>query len=98
MEFVVLNYLLFFVDRNPELRFQQALNLDKLMEDAYAMYCKDNSIAPTKDITPLFSLGYSETTGYLARAAVNTVLQGGACMQLLEQENQEIQDDICKIS
>lgn len=68
------------------------------MEDAYAMYCKDNSLPPTKDITPLFSLGYSETTGYLARAAVNTVLQGGACMQLLEQENQDVQDDICKIS
>lgn len=26
--------------RNPELRFQQVLDLDLLLEDAFAMYCK----------------------------------------------------------
>ncbi|XP_061515026.1 probable phosphorylase b kinase regulatory subunit beta isoform X2 [Anopheles gambiae] len=63
------------LSRNPELRFQQVLDLDLLLEDSFAMYCKDHSLPPSKDISPLFSLSYSQTTGYLARAAVNSVLQ-----------------------
>uniref|UniRef100_A0A182K421 Phosphorylase b kinase regulatory subunit n=1 Tax=Anopheles christyi TaxID=43041 RepID=A0A182K421_9DIPT len=63
------------LSRNPELRFQQVLDLDLLLEDSFAMYCKDHNLPPSKDVSPLFSLSYSQTTGYLARAAVNSVLQ-----------------------
>ncbi|XP_055637325.1 probable phosphorylase b kinase regulatory subunit beta isoform X2 [Toxorhynchites rutilus septentrionalis] len=61
--------------RNPELRFNQILDLDLLLEDSFAMYCKDHGVPATKDITPLFSMSQTQTTGYLARAAVNSVLQ-----------------------
>lgn len=28
------------LSRNPELRFQQVLDLDQMLEDAYNMYCR----------------------------------------------------------
>lgn len=83
--------------RNPELRFKDMLDLDKLLIDAVKMYCKDNQINVTKDITSLYSLGYSETTGYLARATVNTILQGGALAKL-DEETQDIDEEACKVS
>lgn len=30
------------LSRNPELRFQQILDIDLLLEDAFAMYCRVN--------------------------------------------------------
>ncbi|XP_059616848.1 probable phosphorylase b kinase regulatory subunit beta isoform X1 [Phlebotomus argentipes] len=79
------------LSRNPELQFQQVLDLDQLLEGAFIMYCKDNKKEISKDISPLYSLSYSETTGYLARAAVNTVLQGGALTPSMS-------DEMCKVS
>ncbi|XP_055681245.1 probable phosphorylase b kinase regulatory subunit beta isoform X1 [Lutzomyia longipalpis] len=79
------------LSRNPELQFQQILDLDQLLESAFIMYCKDNKKEISKDISPLYSLSYSETTGYLARAAVNTVLQGGALTPAMS-------DEMCKVS
>lgn len=89
------------LSRNPELRFKQALDLDQLLEEAFNIYCKEHKLPPTKDVTPLFSLPYNETTGYLARAAVNNVLQGGA---LLPQDDDQSldsqlhQEETCKVS
>jgi phosphorylase kinase alpha/beta subunit len=86
------------LSRNPELRFHQPLNLDQLMEDAYSMYCKDHDThVGEKDINQLFALSYRETAGYLARAAVNTVLQIlGTASQ--DQEHEDISEDTCKVS
>lgn len=86
------------LSRNPELRFQHPLDLDQLMDDAYMMYCKDHNIEPKdpKDISQLFALGYRETTGYLARAAVNIVLQGGALSH--QHEDEDITEETCKVS
>lgn len=83
--------------RNPEVRFKQALDLDQLLEEAFYIYCKDNKMIPSKDLTPLYSLPYSETTGYLARAAVNNVLQGGAFAPQDDSQTNE-HDETCKIS
>ncbi|XP_055921822.1 probable phosphorylase b kinase regulatory subunit beta isoform X2 [Eupeodes corollae] len=91
------------LSRNPELRFAQALNLDEILIEAFVMYCKDNKIQldnkklETKDISPFYALVYAETTGYLARAAVNKVLQGGALSPQGE-NNSDIHDETCKVS
>lgn len=84
--------------RNPELRFKDVLDLDKLLDDAYKMYCKDNQITITKDITPLYKLGYNETTGYLARATVNTMLQGGALAPQTDEDIPDFEEETCKVS
>lgn len=62
------------------------------------MYCKDHNITrlDATDITPLFSLNYRETTGYLARAAVNAVLQGGALAP--QHDDHDDLNDTCKVS
>lgn len=39
---------------------------------------QDHDLPISKDITPLFSLNYSRSVGYLARASVNSVLQKAA--------------------
>ena len=83
------------LSRNPELRFQQILDLDLLLDDSYAMYCKDHHLPIDKDISPLFSMSYSETTGYLARAAVNSILHKCA---LVNEDLAEDVEDYCRIS
>jgi phosphorylase kinase alpha/beta subunit len=84
------------LSRNPELHFQQKLDLDQLLDDAFLMYCRDHHMPISKDITPLFSLGHSVSTGYLARAAVNTVLQRGAFSQ--QHGTDENIEDTCRVS
>lgn len=86
------------LSRNPELCFKDMLDLDQLLEESFAMYCKDHKIVATKDISPLYSLGYNETTGYLARAAVNTILQGGALAPQTDDDMHDIDDETCKVS
>ncbi|XP_058821728.1 probable phosphorylase b kinase regulatory subunit beta isoform X3 [Topomyia yanbarensis] len=80
--------------RNPELRFNQILDLDFLLEDSFAMYCKDHGLPATKDISPLFSLSQIQTTGYLARAAVNSVLMRCALASDIFAEDVE---DHCRV-
>lgn len=51
-------------------------------------------------MTPFYSLVYNETTGYLARASVNKVLQGGAFSTQDEDPTGEagpINDETCKV-
>lgn len=85
------------LSRNPELHFKQALDLDQVLIDACSIYSKENKLTVTKDVSPLFSLTYNETTGYLARAAVNNVLQGGA-LTPQDDDTQDVQDETCKVS
>lgn len=84
--------------RNPELRFKDILDLDELLEEAYSMYCKEKRIPFTKDITPLYSLYYSETTGYLARATVNTILKGGVLAAQPDDDVQDLEEETCRVS
>lgn len=85
--------------RNPELRFKDVLNLDQLLDDAFKMYCKDNEITDIKDNAPLYALSYTETAGYLARAVVNTILQGGSLQpQTEDTAAHDIEDGTCKVS
>lgn len=86
------------LSRNPELRFKETLDLDRLLEEAFGIYCKENKQPPTTDITPLYSLPYNETTGYLARAAVNNVLQGGALSPQDGGDVLDSPDEACKVS
>ncbi|XP_053979168.1 probable phosphorylase b kinase regulatory subunit beta isoform X1 [Hylaeus volcanicus] len=84
--------------RNPELSFQKQLNLNKLVEDGFQMYCKDHNLEKTTDQTVFFSADYSLTTGYLARAVVNNVLTGG-CFSTTRDINDAIENrEPCKIS
>ena len=53
-------------------------------------------------MTLFYSLNYNETTGYLARAAVNKVLQGGAFSTQDDHPSTgnmgEMHDETCKVS
>lgn len=82
------------LSRNPELRFQQVLDLDLLLTSAFTMYCKDHNLPVSENIAPLFALPYSESTGYLARAAVNNVLHRAA---LLSNDAEEL-EETCRVS
>lgn len=84
--------------RNPELRFKDILDLDDLLEEAYSMYCKEKRIPFTKDISPLYSLAYSETTGYLARATVNTILKGGVLAAQPDDDLADYEEETCRVS
>jgi phosphorylase kinase alpha/beta subunit len=56
-------------------------------------------MTPSADISPLFSLTYSQSVGYLARASVNSVLQKAALTT--SGNGEEINDhieDTCKVS
>lgn len=86
------------LSRNPELRFRDVLDLDKLLEDAFNMYCKEKQIPITKDISLLYSLSYNETAGYLARATVNTILQGGALASQSDEDGLDYEDETCRVS
>jgi phosphorylase kinase alpha/beta subunit len=62
--------------RNPELTFSQPLDLEQLIKDAAYMYSKDH-ILKDNEIKNLMEVPCMQSTGYLARAVVNTVLKGG---------------------
>lgn len=50
-------------------------------------------------MTPFYSLGYNETTGYLARASVNKILKGGAFSTHEDYSHSSpVHDEICKIT
>lgn len=55
---------------------------------------KDNQMENCRDVTVFFSAPNSVTTGYLARAVVNNVLQGG---QLAPSSDGE-EEDHCRVS
>lgn len=84
------------LSRNPELQFKDVLDLDHLLEQAFYMYCKEKQLSATKDISPLYSLSYSESTGYLARATVNTILQGGVLSAQPDEDDYE--EETCRVS
>lgn len=84
--------------RNPELSFQKQLNLNKLVEDSFTMYAKDQNLEKTDDLTPFFSAHYSVTTGYLARAVVNNVLTIGCVTTVMDVNDTLESREMCKIT
>ncbi|XP_066258565.1 probable phosphorylase b kinase regulatory subunit beta isoform X2 [Euwallacea similis] len=78
--------------RNPELTFNQPLDLRQLIKDAAHMYCKDHNLKEEK-IKFLMEIPYMQSTGYLARATVNTVLKGGQISDKFDSNSQAA----CKI-
>lgn len=77
--------------RNPELSFNQQVDLNKLIEDGFVMYCKDNEL-DTTDMVSFFAAHYSVTTGYLARSVVNNLLTGG-CMTTTNIDSPSLVDE-----
>ncbi|PZC81128.1 hypothetical protein B5X24_HaOG213229 [Helicoverpa armigera] len=65
--------------RNPELYLQQPLYIDKLVDDAEITFAKDSGVT---DSAALSSAAPGVSVGYLARAVVNSVLQGAAAAHL----------------
>jgi len=94
----LLNIVATILLRNPELSFKRPLDLDKLVEDAVLMYCKDHNLEKTKDMSPFFAAHYSVTTGYLARAVVNNVLTGGCVTTTLEINYSDESSEMCNIT
>ncbi|XP_014223214.1 probable phosphorylase b kinase regulatory subunit beta isoform X2 [Trichogramma pretiosum] len=84
--------------RNPELTFQKQLNLNKLVDDAFIIFCKDNNVEKTLDMTSFFSANYSLTTSYLARAVVNNVLTGDCVTNISESHDAIETNEVCVIS
>ncbi|KAG5879244.1 hypothetical protein JTB14_017097 [Gonioctena quinquepunctata] len=78
--------------RNPELSFTRELDLEQLIKDAADMFAKDHD-KERDDISDLLEASQARSTGYLARAVVNTVLKGGQITKNLENE-----PELCKIS
>lgn len=55
-------------------------------------------MTPSADIAPLFSLSYSQSVGYLARASVNSVLQKAALTTSMNDEFHDHIQESCKVS
>lgn len=68
--------------RNPELTFQNQLDLDDLVTEAFRMFCKDTNRDDGTDLQVFFSEKENISAGYFARAVVNNVLKGGQLMML----------------
>lgn len=77
--------------RNPELIFNQTLDLEQMVKDANHMYAKDNGFPDNENY--LLNISYPQATRYLARAVVNTLLKGGSLT-----ENFGSEDGSCKVS
>ncbi|KAF4522804.1 hypothetical protein B566_EDAN014848 [Ephemera danica] len=82
------------LQRNPELTFRHELDLDQLVDEAYLMFCKDQAIAVGGDRQTFYASSYQLTTGYLARATVNSVLRLGH----LDTAGEDNEEDSCRVS
>ncbi|XP_069983940.1 probable phosphorylase b kinase regulatory subunit beta isoform X4 [Penaeus vannamei] len=64
------------LERNPELKFTHAVDLDQIVRDAFKMYMKDLGKEVTEDISYLYTVSEMGMKSYLARAVVNFMLKG----------------------
>ncbi|XP_059481695.1 probable phosphorylase b kinase regulatory subunit beta isoform X2 [Neocloeon triangulifer] len=85
------------LQRNPELSFKNLLDLDYLVDEAYHLFCKDQGVAVGADRQAFYSAPASLTTGYLARATVNSVLRLGE-LDMSGTDQVDNDDDSCKVS
>ncbi|XP_028665477.1 phosphorylase b kinase regulatory subunit beta isoform X1 [Erpetoichthys calabaricus] len=84
------------LERNPELEFQNKVDLDKLVKEAFNDFQKDRSrldgIEKGDDMTSLYNtapLGKRGTSSYLTKAVMNALLEG---------EIKPSNDDPCTVS
>lgn len=75
VELIMVVYLI--LERNPELSFNDTIDMNKLVEEAFIMYQKDNGGDKKDDMTMFFDSPTSVTASYLARAVMNHLLQCG---------------------
>ncbi|KRZ46133.1 putative phosphorylase b kinase regulatory subunit beta, partial [Trichinella pseudospiralis] len=72
--FVVLSIIL---QRNPELKFNKKVDMDKLISKAFGYYADDKKLTDRQDMTPFYEL-YPHLVGgsstYLAKAVINDLL------------------------
>jgi len=76
--FMVVSLIL---QRNPELHFAGKVNMDELVSEAFRAFAVDKNLADKNDMTPFYALpsqSQAGTAAYLAKAAVNTLLNAGA--------------------
>lgn len=83
--------------RNPELTFQESLNLDALVREAVELYCKDNNEESESSVYVLLDKKQSVTTSYLARAVVNNVLKESK-IETSVLDTEKYENDYCCIS
>lgn len=79
--------------RNPELMFSKPLDLDALVTDASELLAA-NMDSKENALDRLLGTPRSSSTGYLARAIVNNVLQGGK----LQQTDISDEVEVCEVS
>ncbi|XP_065353861.1 probable phosphorylase b kinase regulatory subunit beta isoform X1 [Cloeon dipterum] len=85
------------LQRNPELSFKNLLDLDNLVDEAYRIFCKDQGMTAGSDRLAFYSAPLNLTTGYLARATVNSVLRLGE-LDTSGADDIDNDDDSCKVS
>ncbi|CAL4122771.1 unnamed protein product, partial [Meganyctiphanes norvegica] len=64
------------LERNPELKFGQEVDLDLLIKDAVRMFLKDLGHEWTTDYSSFYAASSVAVTSYLARAVVTLLLKG----------------------
>ncbi|KAK7067442.1 hypothetical protein SK128_000489, partial [Halocaridina rubra] len=72
------------LERNPELKFPQQLNLDHIVQDAFKIFLKDLKREMTNDMSSFYNASTVATTSYLARAVVNAMLSGDVRSEIEE--------------
>lgn len=94
------------LNRNPELAFKGSLDVDKTVTSAFKMFQKDLKAQNTSteeeetakggnELYPFFNAPTTTTTGYLARAVVNNILQGD--MGLTDFDHCDFRNEQCSI-
>ncbi|XP_042909770.1 probable phosphorylase b kinase regulatory subunit beta isoform X3 [Parasteatoda tepidariorum] len=73
VELIMVVYLI--LERNPELSFNTTIDMNKLVEESFLMYQKDNGIDREGDMTLFFDSPTTITASYLARAVMNHLLK-----------------------
>ncbi|KRX98379.1 putative phosphorylase b kinase regulatory subunit beta [Trichinella pseudospiralis] len=72
--FVVLSIIL---QRNPELKFNKKVDMDKLISKAFGYYADDKKLTDRQDMTPFYELYphlFGGSSTYLAKAVINDLL------------------------
>ena len=84
--------------RNPELNFQETVDLEELIQHGLQLMLKDTNQEPTTNLTLFYTMPVPQVSGYLARAVVNQILKGDLNL-LMDSSSSSIEDrEQCVIS
>ncbi|RXN17358.1 phosphorylase b kinase regulatory subunit beta isoform X3 [Labeo rohita] len=84
------------LERNPELEFQEAVDLDRLVKDAFADFQKDSSRLDGSEKQDNMEAFYN--TPALGKRSTSSYLTKGVMIQLLQGEVKPSKDDPCSVS